>query len=114
MDEEALYRLLNTWESTESDLSPKEKRARVAAEAERADTHQEFETDIPTQETELVLRELWSRVFNTEPQNISMKVSFLSLGGDSIIAIELVAWSHSCYDSWQSSPYADGRRCGLG
>ncbi|EHK46026.1 uncharacterized protein TrAtP1_013117 [Trichoderma atroviride] len=33
VDEKALYRLLNTWNSTESDLSPKEKRARIAAEA---------------------------------------------------------------------------------
>ncbi|GFP57555.1 nonribosomal peptide synthetase lcsA [Trichoderma asperellum] len=91
VDERALYRLLNTWESTESDLSPKEKRARLAAEAVRANSHPASETGIPTQETELVLRELWSRVLNTEPQDIGGKDSFLSLGGDSIIAIELVA-----------------------
>ncbi|KAL7925636.1 non-ribosomal peptide synthetase [Trichoderma austrokoningii] len=59
VDEKALYRLLNTWDSTESDLSPKEKRARIAAEAVRPDNS---ETDVSSQETELVLRELWSRL----------------------------------------------------
>ncbi|UKZ82684.1 putative NRPS-like protein biosynthetic cluster [Trichoderma virens FT-333] len=91
VDEKALYRLLTAWDMNESSLSPKEKRARIAAQAARADTHQIPRDEIPTEETELVLREFWSRVLNLEPQTIGIRDNFLILGGDSINAIELVA-----------------------
>ncbi|KAH6605412.1 nonribosomal peptide synthase [Trichoderma cornu-damae] len=40
---------------------------------------------------ELVLREVWGRVLNIEPEDIGTKDNFLSLGGDFINAVELVA-----------------------
>ncbi|KAL7941558.1 non-ribosomal peptide synthetase [Trichoderma barbatum] len=91
VDEKALYRLLTAWDTADSSLSPKEKRARIAAQAARADTHRIPQDEIPTEETELVLREFWARVLNLEPHDIGTRDNFLILGGDSINAIELVA-----------------------
>ncbi|KAL7934405.1 hypothetical protein V8C35DRAFT_327290 [Trichoderma chlorosporum] len=91
VDEKALHRLLTVWDMTESGLSLKEKRAHIAAQAARADTHQIPHDEVPTEETELVLREFWGKVLNIEPYNIGIRDNFLILGGDSINAIELVA-----------------------
>ncbi|PNP59081.1 hypothetical protein THARTR1_01329 [Trichoderma harzianum] len=91
VDERALYRLLTAWDMSESNLSPKEKRAHIAAQAARADNNRNPHDEIPTKETELVLREFWGRVLNLEPQDIGVRDNFLVLGGDSINAIELVA-----------------------
>ncbi|KKP02970.1 hypothetical protein THAR02_04901 [Trichoderma harzianum] len=91
VDERALYRLLTAWDMAKSSLSPKEKRAHIAAQAARADNNRIPHEEIPTNETELVLREFWGSVLNLEPQDIGIKDNFLVLGGDSINAIELVA-----------------------
>lgn len=91
VDERALYRLLTAWDVTESNLSSKEKRAQIAAQAAHTDNNRIPNDEIPRKETELVLREFWGRVLNLEPQDIGIKDNFLILGGDSINAIELVA-----------------------
>ncbi|CZR65846.1 uncharacterized protein PAC_15746 [Phialocephala subalpina] len=51
----------------------------------------------PSTENESKLQELWAEVFRVHPSDIQLHDNFFSLGGDSVIAIKLIAQARRSY-----------------
>jgi aryl carrier-like protein len=52
---------------------------------------QREEHSAPTTEKEVRMQQLWARVLNIRPETISRYDNFIRLGGDSVLAMKLVA-----------------------
>ncbi|KAJ5764815.1 acetyl-CoA synthetase-like protein [Penicillium odoratum] len=52
------------------------------------------EHQLPTTSNEIVLHQLVSQVLGISPEDFGMEANFVSLGGDSILAMRLVGWAN--------------------